>query len=285
MSNGLVTRVDNLLDRLEARDRDRVSIGEPEEATFWPLHEVTEPSNLAFALSKVMDSNLPGFVIRKSDSLTADGQAPQDVITETLDELGFSGFESGDEPSPVFFMSAHDGTLGEWTGQYTRHDPWFVNTLNMNTVEEGRGLIAIGEAGPHYREVWRHVRNRGTDAQIQFWRELSEHLQVGNTHPRVMSTDVHWAEVEPGDTMVFPDSNRNGPLIHRLDTLPYLPYKPEEDERLPITWHPYTEQRAWVVRDKPAARDIAYYGGFLLNPTDRFANLRGAAKNALLTPR
>jgi hypothetical protein len=281
MANALTARIDTMLSNHEAREAARVSPGELAPATFHLIHEVVEPSQLAATLCDVMDSKLPGFVIRNSSSFSPDAEAPEEVIAETLDDLGFTGFKPGHELRPVSLFSARDGTLHEYTGEYTRSDPWFVNALNISTVTEGLGLIVVAEAGPHLRDVWHHVRQRGSDPQAEFWEDLSAQLQAGNTYPRVMSSDVHWGEVGPDDTMVFPDSNRNGPVINRIDTLPYLPYTPEEDARFSISVHPYTEHRAWLLRDKPAPRDIAYYGGYLLNPTDHFANFRAAAKSVV----
>jgi hypothetical protein len=282
MTNAVAARIDGVLSNLEAREAARVSPGELAPVTFHPIHEVTEASQLAPALSDVMDSRLPGFVIRNANSLTPDAEPPEELVAETLKDLGFTGFQPGHDLSPVTLFSPHDGTLRDYTGEYTRSDPWFVKALNINTVTEGMGLIVVAEAGSHYRDVWHHVRRRGSNPQAEFWADLSEQLQAGLTYPRVMNSDVYWGEVGPEDSMVFPDSNRNGPVINRIDNLPYLPYTPEENERFPISFHPYGEDRAWLVRERPALRDRGHYAAHLFDSTDHFANLRTATKNILV---
>lgn len=189
------------------------SLGEPVDIQWLDIPNVSTPQEFSESLERIVNSDLPGFIVRQSawEEAPADNEELAEFILSTLGQLDAPQFTHDIQIDDI----ADQSDRGEGRLHIDNFKDTSVQAVNGHTTLEGSGAVLLAESGPATIDCFKPSNGH---LRIIYLREVREQFSRGKAYPQVMSPTVHTGFLRDGDHIVFPFSNSNGPIWHRFDT-------------------------------------------------------------------
>ena len=183
-----------------------------------PLLVVRSELELPAIVRRLLDDNLPGFVIQSSLLEGVDG-TDHDTIANTVANVFTEEDNRLLRSLQEHYSPMHPVPIAETFGNGLLHDDDVARSdrrVVVHKTKHGAGKVTLANSG-HLHHV-----ARGTQDHMLMPRDVLDDLEAqlarGEVDTNTMSNTLHTAELGNGDIVVKRLANNKGPVFHRYDT-------------------------------------------------------------------
>jgi hypothetical protein len=180
--------------------------------TLHELPEVRTAEELGAVVGRLMQNDIPGFVIRNTGDIYGGHQEAMGALESVLVSDGH--IPNGHQLNTTYEMSYHssaddDETVSDWHFDDPPRPEAEDYGLHFHTTTSGAAHVKLAKPGP---ELQAKLARYAPDS-------LKQAIKDNTTDATVMDPHIHEGKVEPGDMVVFPTSGRS-PAWHSFQTDP-----------------------------------------------------------------